>query len=161
VKATPDPEAPPAFHRGGSGKSGGQRQNLATTCLAAALRYQLGGDDHGLPQYAPVVLDEAFDKADNEFTALANERFRQLWVSDDRGDASQICHDAGAIHRRRMFRGHVNCRDEATTRHGAQRFFEWLSQTGEEAHVAGIRRDSRSSSIQVTVGHSAKFFGLQ
>ena len=30
----------------------------------------------------------------------------------------------------------VNCRDEATTRHGAQRFFEWLSQTGEEAFVA-------------------------
>ncbi len=62
-------------YRGGSGKSGGQRQKLATTCLAAALRYQLGGDDHGLPQYAPVVLDEAFDKADNEFTALVMNIF--------------------------------------------------------------------------------------
>lgn len=31
-------------YRGGSGKSGGQRQKLATTCLAAALRYQLAGD---------------------------------------------------------------------------------------------------------------------
>jgi len=30
----------------------------------------------------------------------------------------------------------VNCRDESTTRHGAQRFFEWLAQTGEEALVA-------------------------
>lgn len=30
----------------------------------------------------------------------------------------------------------VNCRDEATTRHGAQRFLEWLAQTGEESLVA-------------------------
>jgi len=62
-------------YRSGAGKSGGQRQKLATTCLAAALRYQLGGDDHGVPMYAPVVLDEAFDKADNEFTALAMNIF--------------------------------------------------------------------------------------
>jgi uncharacterized protein YPO0396 len=62
-------------YRSGAGKSGGQRQKLATTCLAAALRYQLGGNDHGVPMYAPVVLDEAFDKADNEFTALAMNIF--------------------------------------------------------------------------------------
>lgn len=62
-------------YQSGAGKSGGQRQKLATTCLAAALRYQLGGSDHGLPMYAPVVLDEAFDKADNEFTALAMNIF--------------------------------------------------------------------------------------
>jgi uncharacterized protein YPO0396 len=62
-------------YRSGSGKSGGQRQKLATTCLAAALRYQLGGNEHGVPIYAPVVLDEAFDKADNEFTALAMNIF--------------------------------------------------------------------------------------
>jgi hypothetical protein len=30
------------------------------------------------------------------------------------------------------------CRDESTTRHGIQRFFEWLSQSGEEANV--VRR---------------------
>jgi len=59
----------------GAGKSGGQRQKLATTVLAAALRYQLGGSESGLPVYAPVVLDEAFDKADNEFTALAMNIF--------------------------------------------------------------------------------------
>jgi uncharacterized protein YPO0396 len=35
----------------------------------------LGGADHGAPVYAPVVLDEAFDKADNEFTALAMNIF--------------------------------------------------------------------------------------
>jgi uncharacterized protein YPO0396 len=62
-------------YQSGAGKSGGQRQKLATTCLAAALRYQLGGGDHALPVYAPVVLDEAFDKADNEFTALAMNIF--------------------------------------------------------------------------------------
>ena len=62
-------------YRSGAGKSGGQRQKLATTCLAAALRYQLGGNDHGVPMYAPVVLDEAFDKADNEFTTLAMNIF--------------------------------------------------------------------------------------
>lgn len=65
-------------YRSGAGKSGGQRQKLATTCLAAALRYQLGGTDHDLPFYAPVVLDEAFDKADNEFTALAMNIFTQF-----------------------------------------------------------------------------------
>jgi len=62
-------------YQSGAGKSGGQRQKLATTCLAAALRYQLGGSDQALPVYAPVVLDEAFDKADNEFTALAMNIF--------------------------------------------------------------------------------------
>lgn len=62
-------------YRSGAGKSGGQRQKLATTCLAAALRYQLGGNEQGMPIYAPVVLDEAFDKADNEFTALAMNIF--------------------------------------------------------------------------------------
>jgi len=62
-------------YRSGAGMSGGERQKLATTCLAAALRYQLGGVDHGIPRYATVVLDEAFDKADNEFTALAMNIF--------------------------------------------------------------------------------------
>ena len=65
-------------YQGGAGKSGGQRQKLATTCLAAALRYQLGGEDCGVPQYASVVLDEAFDKADNEFTAQAMAIFAKF-----------------------------------------------------------------------------------
>lgn len=65
-------------YRSGSGKSGGQRQKLATTCLAAALRYQLGGNENGFPMYAPVVLDEAFDKADNEFTSLAMNIFKNF-----------------------------------------------------------------------------------
>jgi uncharacterized protein YPO0396 len=63
------------IYRSGAGKSGGQRQKLTTTCLAAALRYQLGGNDLGFPVYSPVILDEAFDKADNEFTSLAMNIF--------------------------------------------------------------------------------------
>lgn len=65
-------------YRSGAGKSGGQRQKLATTCLAAALRYQLGGNDRHIPTYAPVILDEAFDKADNEFTTLAMKIFENF-----------------------------------------------------------------------------------
>lgn len=63
-------------YRSGAGKSGGQRQKLAATCLAAALRYQLGGHDRALPTYSTVVLDEAFDKADAEFTAMAMNIFK-------------------------------------------------------------------------------------
>jgi len=70
--------APVEVYQGGAGKSGGQRQKLATTCLAAALRYQLGGEDRALPKYAPVILDEAFDKADNEFTAQAMTIFAKF-----------------------------------------------------------------------------------
>jgi len=62
-------------YRSGAGKSGGQRQKLAATCLAAALRYQLGGQDRALPCFATVVLDEAFDKADAEFTTMAMNIF--------------------------------------------------------------------------------------
>jgi uncharacterized protein YPO0396 len=64
------------IYRSGAGKSGGQRQKLAATCLAAALRYQLGGQDRELPCFATVVLDEAFDKADADFTTMAMNIFK-------------------------------------------------------------------------------------
>lgn len=60
---------------GAGGKSGGQRQKLTATCLAAALRFKLGGSDGGVPSYAAVVLDEAFTKTDNEFTATCMRIF--------------------------------------------------------------------------------------
>lgn len=63
-------------YRSGAGKSGGQRQKLAAFCLAAALRYQLGGQDRASPSFATVALDEAFDKADNEFTTMAMNIFK-------------------------------------------------------------------------------------
>ncbi len=65
-------------HRSGAGKSGGQREKLTTTCLAAALSYQLGGRHGGFPLYAPVVLDEAFSKADNDFTQEVMQVFAQF-----------------------------------------------------------------------------------
>lgn len=65
-------------YQSGAGKSGGQRQKLAATCLAAALRYQLGGQDRSLPRFCTVFLDEAFDKADAEFTTMAMNIFKNF-----------------------------------------------------------------------------------
>jgi uncharacterized protein YPO0396 len=65
-------------YSGGGGRSGGQRQKLTATCLAAALRYKLGGSDGGPPTYAAVVLDEAFAKTDSEFTATCMRIFTEL-----------------------------------------------------------------------------------
>lgn len=65
-------------YSGSAGKSGGQRQKLTATCLAAALRYKLGGVDGGVPSYGTVVLDEAFTKTDNEFTATSMRIFTEL-----------------------------------------------------------------------------------
>ncbi|MDR2368849.1 MAG: hypothetical protein LBF58_12235 [Deltaproteobacteria bacterium] len=65
-------------YRSGAGKSGGQRQKLAAICLAAALRYQLGGRAYGYPRFGTVVFDEAFDKIDNDLTVIALEIFKNL-----------------------------------------------------------------------------------
>lgn len=65
-------------YSGSAGKSGGQRQKLTATCLAAALRFKLGGVDGGVPSYGTVVLDEAFTKTDNEFTATSMQIFTEL-----------------------------------------------------------------------------------
>ncbi|MFT3816863.1 MAG: SbcC/MukB-like Walker B domain-containing protein [Rubrivivax sp.] len=66
------------IYQSGAGKSGGQRQKLAATCLAAALRYQLAGTSHPLPQFCTVFMDEAFDKADSEFTAMTLNIFNNF-----------------------------------------------------------------------------------
>lgn len=63
-------------YRSGGGKSGGQRQKLTATCLAAALRYQLGGPERLLSTFSTVILDEAFDKADADFTEAAIRIFK-------------------------------------------------------------------------------------
>jgi uncharacterized protein YPO0396 len=65
-------------HRSGAGKSGGQRQKLTATCLAAALRYQLGGAGRTLPMFSTIFLDEAFDKADADFTDAAMRIFKSF-----------------------------------------------------------------------------------
>lgn len=48
----------------------------------------------------------------------------------------------------------VNCRDESTTRHGAQRFFEWMTQTGEDKLVA--RRAEARARIVAAIAKEAK-----
>ena len=55
--------------------SGGQAQKLVFFCLAAALRFQLAEVDEEYPRYATVILDEAFDRADPEFTRTAMDVF--------------------------------------------------------------------------------------
>lgn len=65
-------------YRSGAGKSGGQRQKLTATCLAAALRYQLGGPGRLRPTFCTVFLDEAFDKADADFTEAAMKTFKMF-----------------------------------------------------------------------------------
>ncbi len=61
---------------GSGGRSGGERQKLVTFCLAAALRFQLAPEGEPVPRYALVVIDEAFDKADHDFTQAGLEVFR-------------------------------------------------------------------------------------
>jgi uncharacterized protein YPO0396 len=62
----------------GAGKSGGQRQLLSATVLAAALAYQMGGTERTPPVFSTVVLDEAFEKADSNFTHDALNIFKTL-----------------------------------------------------------------------------------
>lgn len=58
--------------------SGGQAQKLVFFCLAAALRYQLADVDARYPTYGTVVLDEAFDRADPEYTRRAMDVFTRF-----------------------------------------------------------------------------------
>jgi uncharacterized protein YPO0396 len=66
------------IHTSGDGRSGGQRVKLVTFALAAALRYQLGGQKAVTPLYGTVIIDEAFDKADAEFTEGSMRIFEQF-----------------------------------------------------------------------------------
>ncbi|OJU40719.1 MAG: hypothetical protein BGN97_05270 [Microbacterium sp. 69-10] len=67
-----------AVHDSSAGLSGGQRQKLVIFCLAAALRFQLADRDDLVPSYGTVVLDEAFDKADSQYTRMAMDIFREF-----------------------------------------------------------------------------------
>ena len=64
-----------ASYDSGAAMSGGQQQKLVVFCLAAALRYQLADADDAHPAYGTVVLDEAFDKADAQYTRMALDVF--------------------------------------------------------------------------------------
>ncbi|MFT4258337.1 ATP-binding protein [Microbacterium sp.] len=67
-----------SVHDSSAGLSGGQRQKLVIFCLAAALRYQLTDDDQDVPTYGTIVLDEAFDKADSQYTRMAMDVFEEF-----------------------------------------------------------------------------------
>lgn len=67
-----------AVHDSSAGLSGGQRQKLVIFCLAAALRFQLADRDDLVPSYGTVLLDEAFDKADAQYTRMAMDIFREF-----------------------------------------------------------------------------------
>lgn len=60
-----------SVYDGLGGKSGGETQELVAFIVGAALRYRLGTEDSSAPAYAPVLLDEAFIKADSEFAGRA------------------------------------------------------------------------------------------
>ena len=64
------------YFKGAGGLSGGERQKLVAFCLAAALRYQLVRGASTTPGYGLVVLDEAFDKTDPEFTRMSLDVFK-------------------------------------------------------------------------------------
>lgn len=68
------------FYRDSSGKSGGQKEKLAYTILAAALAYQFGLDDasHRKRRFRFVVIDEAFGRGSDDSTRYGLELFRQL-----------------------------------------------------------------------------------
>ncbi len=67
-----------AVHDSSAGLSGGQRQKLVIFCLGAALRFQLADREDLVPSYGTVILDEAFDKADAQYTRMAMDIFREF-----------------------------------------------------------------------------------
>ena len=82
-----------AVYDSAEGLSGGQAQKLSSFCLAAALRYRLTGmgapvtqarnsqlqlNGEVYPHFGTIVLDEAFDRADTDFTRAAMEAFQRF-----------------------------------------------------------------------------------
>lgn len=83
-----------AVYDSSEGLSGGQAQKLSSFCLAAALRYRLSGlglasasqaknstvswNGEDVPKYGSIIVDEAFDRADAEFTRAAMDAFTQF-----------------------------------------------------------------------------------
>jgi uncharacterized protein YPO0396 len=68
------------FYRDSSGKSGGQKEKLAYTILAAALAYQFGLGDTQARQrhFRFVVIDEAFGRGSDDSTRYGLELFAKL-----------------------------------------------------------------------------------
>lgn len=73
-----DRGVPQATYASLGGKSGGETQELIAFIVGAALRYQLGDEGNQRPSFAPVLLDEAFIKADSEFAGRAVNAWKGL-----------------------------------------------------------------------------------
>ncbi|MEV6987479.1 SbcC/MukB-like Walker B domain-containing protein [Sphaerisporangium sp. NPDC051017] len=66
-------------YRNTASNSGGEQEKLVAFCLAAALSYNLAGPDSGgRPRFAPLMLDEAFSKSDETFSAQALSAFDEF-----------------------------------------------------------------------------------
>ena len=69
----------PARNGDSGGKSGGQKEKLAYTVLAASLAYQYGLGDAGRPRHFRfVVIDEAFGRGSDESARFGLELFAKL-----------------------------------------------------------------------------------
>lgn len=66
-------------YRNAASNSGGEQEKLVAFCLAAALSYNLATpDSDGRPVFAPLMLDEAFSKSDETFSAQALSAFDEF-----------------------------------------------------------------------------------
>lgn len=67
-------------YSGASGKSGGEKNRLASTILATAIAYQYGisVDDRQTETFRLVAVDEMFSKTDDEFSEYLLELFKQF-----------------------------------------------------------------------------------
>jgi len=68
-----------ATHSNTAVNSGGEQEKFVAFCLAAALSYNLAdADSGGMPRFAPLMLDEAFSKSDEEYAAQALSVFDEF-----------------------------------------------------------------------------------
>ncbi|HEX5406369.1 MAG TPA: SbcC/MukB-like Walker B domain-containing protein, partial [Pseudonocardiaceae bacterium] len=68
-----------ATHSNTAVNSGGEQEKFVAFCLAAALSYNLADTDSGgMPRFAPLMLDEAFSKSDEEYAAQALSVFDEF-----------------------------------------------------------------------------------
>ncbi|MGF1732297.1 ATP-binding protein [Photobacterium kasasachensis] len=76
-----DPENPEVngpIHGTDGELSGGQKEKLTATVMAAALRFHLTGDNRNIPTFAPIVLDEAFIRTDANFTNTVLNVYKKM-----------------------------------------------------------------------------------
>lgn len=66
-------------HRNTATNSGGEQEKLVAFCLAAALSYNLAdADSDSRPRFGTLMLDEAFSKSDENFSAQALSAFDEF-----------------------------------------------------------------------------------